>query len=434
MIVGFSKYGTGSARAAVKYLTGPTNPDGTQRQPVPMVLRGEPEFLLRLCDSLPFEKKYKSGVLSFAPGEVITPAMEQAIMDEFERVAFAGLDRDQYAILWVRHSHAQHHELNFLIPRVELTSLRSLNIDPPGKQSQQLFDTFRSMINAEYGLADPDDPARARDVSVPNHLAKQQATDKRRGNARKADLRETITEAIRQEADAGRITDRTGVECYLLAQGYEIPRTGKDYLTVLIPATGERVRLKGGLYQRDDWQAGERPTPVCYNVPDPERAAALAATLEAMAATRAAYHQQRYGRQRGDTPERTPDPDLDTHLRQELGDETIDPPDPKQPSPSRQKRERRRRTARAIAEEDKTYGQRPALPTVHDVRALLERARHRYADALAHLDRATRRYHRTAYRFAAGHRRFVAARQGIAAALTADLEREWWERFYGHER
>jgi hypothetical protein len=143
-----------------------------------------------------------------APGEVITPAMEDAIMDGFERVAFAGLEPDRYSILWLRHQHAGHHELHFVTPRVELATGKSLNIHPPGRASQTLFDTFRSQVNAEYGLADPDDPARARDVSLPNHLAKLQADASRKGQARKVDIRDAITTAVRREVNAGHIKDR----------------------------------------------------------------------------------------------------------------------------------------------------------------------------------------------------------------------------------
>ncbi|MEB6138280.1 relaxase/mobilization nuclease domain-containing protein, partial [Klebsiella pneumoniae] len=65
--------------------------------------------------------------------------MEQAIIDRFEAVAFAGLESDQYNILWVRHEHANHHELHFVTPRVELSSGKSLNIRPPGELAKQTF-------------------------------------------------------------------------------------------------------------------------------------------------------------------------------------------------------------------------------------------------------------------------------------------------------
>src|SRR5688572_9714558 len=77
------------------------NPDRTPRIPPPVVLRGNPELVRRLIDSLAFKRKYTSGVLSFAePPEAITPEMCKRIMDDFEQVAFAGLEKDQYAMLW----------------------------------------------------------------------------------------------------------------------------------------------------------------------------------------------------------------------------------------------------------------------------------------------------------------------------------------------
>jgi hypothetical protein len=80
MIVGFSKYSSGGGSGPVNYLTQAENPDGTARTPTPEVVRGDPELVRRLIDSLSFERTYTSGVLSFAPGECITPEMEEYIM------------------------------------------------------------------------------------------------------------------------------------------------------------------------------------------------------------------------------------------------------------------------------------------------------------------------------------------------------------------
>ena len=132
MIVGFSKHSKGSGSGPVGYMIQALSPDGTARTPAPVVVRGDAELVRRMIDALPFERTYTSGVLSFAPGEVITPTMEQAIMDGFERVAFAGLEPDRYSILWVRHLHAGHHELHFVTPRVELVTGKSSAI--PGER------------------------------------------------------------------------------------------------------------------------------------------------------------------------------------------------------------------------------------------------------------------------------------------------------------
>ena len=352
MIVGFSRHGQGSARGAIEYFTSQQNPDGTQRQPYPVVLRGDPELIGPLIDALPFKHKYTSGVLSFAPGELITPEMEERIMDEFERVAFAGLDRDQYAILWVRHAHADHEELNFLVARVELSTAKSLNIAPPRQLSRELFDTFRSWVNAEYGLADPDDPERTQDVSLPHHLAKLRAASTRKGEAYKEDIREAVTAFVRREVDAGRVKDRDGVVAFLTAQGFEIPRAGKDYITVLDPESAERIRLKGGLYNKEKFDPRQEAGKIRYGIPDPERAATLREKLDRLAASRAKYNRQRY-RSQGQTPAQDLTPGenekLEDYLSRQLGDEAITPREEGGiPARSTQRRHRRQRMQEAV--------------------------------------------------------------------------------------
>jgi hypothetical protein len=354
MIVGFSRHGQDSARPAINYFTSEKNPDGTERHPTPVVLRGDPELIGQLVDALPFKHKYTSGVLSFAPGEVITPEMEERIMDEFEKVAFAGLDRDQYAILWVRHAHAGHEELNFLVPRVELATGKSLNIAPPGKASRELFDTFRSWVNAEYGLADPDDPDRSQDVSLPHHLAKLRAASTRKGEAYKEDIRETITAFVRREVDAGRVKDHDGVVAFLKAQGFEVPRAGKEYITVFDAESGERIRLKGGLYNREKFDPRQEAGQIRYGIPDPDRAGELREKLDRLAAARARYHRQRYRAQaQALSQDLTPGENekLDDYLQRQLGEEAIAPRDDGGlPARSTQRRQRRQRMQQSVEE------------------------------------------------------------------------------------
>jgi Relaxase/Mobilisation nuclease domain len=327
VIVGFSKYSKGPGNGPVDYLTRMENPDGTFRTPPPAVLEGDAELVRRLIDALPFKRKYTSGVLSFAPGEIITPEMERNIMEGFEHTAFAGLQADRYSILWVRHEHAGHHELHFLVPRVELSTEKSLNIHPPGKTSRKMFDTFRSMVNARYGLADPDDPARARDVSLPAHVAKLKADCTRKGERLKQDIREIISESVRREVMTGRITDRNGVVRYLEAEGFTINRQGKDYISV-IDAPGSRpIRLKGVLYAEGPLnavRANMEPTEAIHDAPDPVKASALAEQLEGMVSARTEYHRKRYG-----MPEQAGEPQegesLRAYLARNLGDGALRP-------------------------------------------------------------------------------------------------------------
>lgn len=380
MIVGFSRHGQGGGRGPVGYLTGRQSPDGTVRRPAPVVLRGDPGLVGRLIDALAFQHRYTSGCLSFTPGEVVTPALEQAIMDGFERVAFAGLSPDRYSILWVRHSHAGHHELNFLVPRVELVTGKSLNIAPPGSAARALFDTFRSLVNASYGFADPDDPARARDVSLPNHLARLRADGGRKGTALEADVREAISEHVRREVEAGRIRDRAGVVAYLEGHGCRVPRQGAEYVTVeldaTVPAALGRVRLRGGLYRVAGWTAQEPPT-IRYGVADPERAAVLALELERLCAARARYHGQRYGVLEAVPPPglaqgQTVEP-LGAYLTRVLGDEARFPGHHGPVARSRQRRQRVERLAAQAACVGQEVGEAPPSGRAQGLRSVSPR-------------------------------------------------------------
>jgi Relaxase/Mobilisation nuclease domain len=308
MIVGFSKHSKGGGSGPVQYLTSERNTDGTPRTPPPTVLEGDAQLVRRLIDSLPFVHKYTSGVLSFAPAEIITPEMERNIMHDFESVAFAGLQPDQRAILWVRHEHANHHELHFVTPRVELSTGKSLNIAPPGQESRKLFDTFRTMINARFGFSDPDDPRRARDVSLPNHIARLKADGARKGKKLQDDIREAITERVKREVAAGRITDRNDVARYLEAQGFIINRQGENYISVIDSPGSHPIRLKGVIYAEgvfDAVRANLARETTIHDVADPARAERMKERLQPMIAARAEYNRKRYGTtEQGGEPER----------------------------------------------------------------------------------------------------------------------------------
>lgn len=275
-----------------------TKSAGREHSP-PVVLRGDAEQTRQLIDSLEFKHKYTSGVLSFAPDEKITPEMEKAIIDRFEKVAFAGLEPDQYNCLWVRHSHAGHHELHFVTPRVELSTGKSLNIRPPGDLAKATFDDFRSEINARYGLADPDDPERAKNVKTPNHELKLAAEAIRSGQKPRENIRELIDGVLTERAVQGLIQSREDVLEHVKDLGFEVPRAGKNYITVREPESGQRWRMKGPLYERDfkpsrTIEAAESARERDYSRPDEAAAERYAERVERHIEKRAEYHQSRY--------------------------------------------------------------------------------------------------------------------------------------------
>ncbi|MCV0429491.1 MAG: relaxase/mobilization nuclease domain-containing protein [Roseibium sp.] len=207
------------------------------RDPLPEVLAGNPDHTRALIDACPHAWTYRAGVISFDKDDHPTEEQQQAVMDAFDELAFAGLSRDQVDMLWVRHSHEGRVELHFCTPRMELTSSKSLNIAPPGYQ--KAMDSLRDMLNKEHGWADPQDPAKSQDI--------KQLPEKRL----RAQGREDIQNWLEDLIVAGRISSRPDIVAALEGAGFELPRQGKTYLTVKDPDSDTRWRLKGEIFHAD---------------------------------------------------------------------------------------------------------------------------------------------------------------------------------------
>ena len=240
--------GTGFAGKAARYLVGERDSMGREREGVE-VLRGDPEMVAAVADSLEFEHKYRSIVIAWAPEDRPTDAQIGAVLDEFERTTWAGLEPDRYS--WTAVLHREHGggvHVHVLTARCDLETGRSLNIAPPGWQ--KTFDPLRDAFNHEHGWSRPDDPARAR-THQPGHRAYIEAAHLRAGLEHEADPRELIRDYLVQRVEHGVVRSRADVVATLEDAGLEVPRQGRDYVTARDPETGKRWRLKGALYEHD---------------------------------------------------------------------------------------------------------------------------------------------------------------------------------------
>lgn len=232
-------------RDLIRYAYG--KPLMVTRDPLPEVLRGDPNRTEALIDASRHQWTYRAGVISFAAQDAPSEAQQAEVMDVFEKLAFAGLDGEQYDMLWVRHSHEDRVELHFCTPRLELTTGRSLNIAPSGYQD--VYDSLRDLMNQCHGWADPMDLERTQEVRDTIEAPTR------------AQGRDELHAWILDQISMGLIEDRASMLDALADAGFDLPRVGKAYLTVQDPETGERWRLKGEIFH-EDWQAdpAERET------------------------------------------------------------------------------------------------------------------------------------------------------------------------------
>lgn len=233
MIVKFHATGTGRGSGPVEYLLGK---DG-QRDGATLD-RGDPDTIVALIDSSPYAKKYTSGVLSFAESDLPRAAKDK-LMASFESALLPGLDKDQFACLWVEHRDKGRLELNFVVPNIELLS---------GKRLQPYFDradrprinAWQTIQNEEFQLHDPNDPVNKRELVTANNLPRSKAL-----------AVEQITAGLLKRAESGEIRDRDDVKQCLEQAGFTIARETPKSISLADPEGGRNIRLKGMIYEQD---------------------------------------------------------------------------------------------------------------------------------------------------------------------------------------
>ena len=240
MIVKFFrvKGGAKGAGNSVDYLLGRNRDREGAR-----LLQGDPDLSVAIADGSGFKTRYTVGCLSFEE-QNIPEEQKQEIMASFEKTLLAGLANDQYNITWVEHRDKGRLELNFFIPNVELTTGKRLQ-PYYDKADRPLVDSWKTVINHEYGLTSPDDPAKKQVMKLSNALPKGQKQ-----------AVEAITASIEGLLLAGEIKSRDDVISTLEDAGFEMARQTKTSISIKDPDGGRNLRLKGFFYEQN-FTAGE---------------------------------------------------------------------------------------------------------------------------------------------------------------------------------
>lgn len=230
MLVKFFENEKGGGVGSVYYLLNDRVQEGTAR-----LLRGDKWLTLSLINAIEFKHKVTFGSLNFTEKN-LPDKIKTDIMNRFEKMLLAGLERDKnYNILWVEHTDKENLELNFVIPKIELQSLKSLQ-PYYHKADLSRVDTFKEIINLEYDLSDPNDPARGSRIS---------------GSRKKKELFKSIQELdeiVQEQVLNGRLNSRDEIIAYLRENGVEVPKISQEYISVKLPEAKSNKRLKGAVY------------------------------------------------------------------------------------------------------------------------------------------------------------------------------------------
>jgi len=232
MLVKFLPTYTGGGLGSINYLLNERMAAGTAR-----VVKGDENLTRAIIKGVSFRQKTCFGVLSFEEKrDFLDEEQKLKIIKDFERALLGDYMLERVNVLWIEHSDKNGRlELNFLIPKIDLVTGKSFN-SYLAKFDQRRIDLIKRIINDEYNLSSPDDPAREQTIS---------ASKKNIGHYQNL---EELDKKLHELVKGGYIKNRDHMIELLMQSGIEVTRSTKKSITVMLPNQKTKNRLKGGIY------------------------------------------------------------------------------------------------------------------------------------------------------------------------------------------
>jgi len=229
MYVKFFSNKKGGSIASINYLLNEREQEGTAK-----ILKGDRDLTENIIKSISNKQKVTVGVLSFEERN-LSNVQKEELMQEFEKTLFPGMSENQYNILWVEHTDKDRLELNFVIPKIELSTQKALN---PyfHKYDFARIEMFEDIYNIKYNLTSKKDPSKAQTILGSKkelHLFKDyQELDKQ----------------LHELVQSGDIKNREQMIELISNVGIKVTRAGKDYLSIKLPESKRAKKFKGSIY------------------------------------------------------------------------------------------------------------------------------------------------------------------------------------------
>jgi hypothetical protein len=229
MIVKFFANKKGGSVAAIDYLLNKRVETNEAK-----VIVGNEELTRKLINIIQNKQKVTAGCISFEE-KSIDEALKYQLMQEFEDMLLAGLQKEQYNILWVEHTDKNRLELNFVIPKIELTSKKALQ-PYYHKADLSRVETWQDLTNLKYNFTNPKDPSKSRSV---NTLKTEIILTKNY---------ESLDIELQRLVAVGKITSRDNLLNVIKHNNIEITRIGDEYISLKLPNSKKARRFKHDVY------------------------------------------------------------------------------------------------------------------------------------------------------------------------------------------
>ena len=238
--------GKGGGRAAEIYLFQKFDSKGIERARIEL-LRGNPSQVTATIDSLTFKHTYTSSVIAWHVDDRPTQKQIDDVLDDFEKMAYAGLQGNQYNYYAVLHGEKDGGvHIHIISPRVELQSGKSLNIAPPNWQ--KAFDPVRDKHNVLNDWRRPDDGSQVRLVNDKGFMKYSQMPY--------SIAKKELHRQVMQSYDEGNLQNADDVEKFLstipnVTVDRRKGKGGDKILRVYVKGHKKAMRLEGAVFYRN---------------------------------------------------------------------------------------------------------------------------------------------------------------------------------------
>lgn len=261
-------FSTGKSKGeGINYLLSDKDHSGAIRSVKPQILDGNPKTTIDIINTIDRNWKYVSGAIAFRNEEKPTNEQMLKLIDQFKQTFCAGFSNNQFNSLFVLHRDKGNHEIHFVVPMVELTTGKQLNIHPPGTRNIALYKAFTIVKNFELGYANvlPD----VLKIALPSHKLKSpEFKDDQRKNI-------LLEKEVKKAIVSGKVENRAQL-CKFLDEelGVSIHRQGKDYISIRLPGDIKSRRLRGPMFEENanyrDMLSASRKEKVSVKLTDTE--------------------------------------------------------------------------------------------------------------------------------------------------------------------
>ena len=217
---------SGGTVEAINYMCNERITIGTAK-----VLKGNPNLTKSIVKSLSFKHKLAVGVLSWEEAN-IDESLKLIIMNSFEKILLPNM-QGRYNILWVEHRDKNRLELNYLIPKIDLPTQKSITpyFD---KLDRYRIENWRDIQNIKYGFSDPNDPRKSQTLSNDKRIKLLE------------DYKE-LKEQLYRLVSENKIYSREYMIA-LLNENDIKAKAYKSYITVKLPSSKIAQKLKKGIF------------------------------------------------------------------------------------------------------------------------------------------------------------------------------------------